>query len=194
MEYIIYSGSSSRSRNNLYKNKSYIMNEATKNSLKPVLIFSVFVLIPVAIFALLDKPLLNFLLLNKWLFVAISWCFFAHLSGVAEAHYYHLKIKQNFVAPLNEHIVFNFIRFFVWFNALLFEPITAGCLVFLFSLPHDGAYFLKRNKLSPGLYRKGWFSSKGINSTALLDLPVWLRLPMFIAGVIILFLGNEIKW
>lgn len=167
------------------------ISEANWNSLKPVILYSVLILIPCAVFAWFDKPLLNWVLENEWAKATAVWVVFALFSGWFEAYYYNAKIWSNIDLKIDEHIIWNGIRFFVWIALLGWTDWKTACsLALMFPFIHDGKYYAMRRKLYAAVYEKGFWSNPSSSSTAIVDLPIWARTILFVLGVYLILHFN----
>jgi len=159
------------------------LSEATWNSLRPVILYTALILLPCAIFAAFDYPIGNWIIDNKWASGVFIWVLFSLFSGWFEAYYYNAKVWSNIDLKIDEHIIWNGIRFFVWIS-LPVDWQTRLAIVGLFPFIHDGKYYAMRKKLYAGVYEKGFWSNPGKNSTAIVDLPLWARIFVFVIAVV----------
>ncbi len=124
-----------------------------------------------------------------------TFAIWASLFGVIHGILFSGKASKAF--PWNEHIIF-----------VIFILVTAGMvamgynmgleadpfisMVYLlaactlaYSFLHNGAYYETRQRIDVPAYN---YFSNSSTSTAVLEMPLYVRLPLFIIGVIILFL------
>ena len=159
------------------------MTEANWNSLKPVILYTGLIILPCAISAwFFDVPILNWVLSTKWAQSVLIWVLFSLFSGWAEAYYYDAKYRSNLIIKVNEHIIWNSFRFFVWFPLFIQDWKTGLCLAGLFPFIHDGKYYAMRRKLNSEIYKKGFWDNPSKGSNAILDLPLWLRTALFLVA------------
>ena len=174
--------------------KKLNMSEANWNALRPVLIWTLLILVPCGVFAWFDKPILNWLLEHNWAKYTTLWILFALFCGWGEAILIHTLVKLGYDIPGAIHSIFNVLRFFVWLPmAQLAGWYTAGCWIGLFIFFHDWKYYTHRNKLNPSIYlKKGW-SDPSPTSKALLDkiLFNWVRIVCLIASTVGLIYFNR---
>jgi len=132
--------------------------------------------------------------------VYILWIIYASLEGIREGYYFHYKTKV--ATRINEHIMFTIQRVIVWipFSFLLLlglerkiEYLNPIFLIFLFMLPHNGFYYLTRDKLDNS-YPNGFFSNSSDSSTSWMDKKGLtssnIRLALFIIGVFGIIIVN----
>ena len=174
--------------------KKLNMSEANWNALRPVLIWTLLILVPCGVFAWFDKPILNWLLEHNWAKYTTIWILFALFCGWGEAILIHTLVKLGYDIPSAIHSIFNVLRFFVWLPmAQLAGWLTAGCWIGLFIFSHDWKYYAHRNKLNPSIYvKKGW-SDPSPTSKALWDkiLFNWVRIVLLITSSIGLVYFNR---
>jgi hypothetical protein len=172
-----------------------LIGEANWNALKPVLIWIGFVIIPVAIFAFFDYPILNWVIDHVWIKWTIFWVLFSLFCGWAEALLIHTLINTKFYdIPKEIHIVFNIIRSFLWIPIIFLSGwLTAGCCVLLFPFFHDGNYYRVRNKQNSAAYKNKWWSNPHPTSKAITDVIMytWVRTLLAVIGLVLLIYFNR---
>ena len=169
--------------------KKYLIlkiGEANYNALQPVLLWTFFVLIPVAAFALFDYPIVNFLIDHPIVLWSCVWSLFAIFTGWAEAILFDKYSTINIHLSVNPHIFLNLLRLFVWLPIVpIIGFIHAGALVLAFPFIHDGAYYWKRNDLNNYIYLNGFWAKPSNTSTAVIDLNIYSRIALFLIAVTI---------
>lgn len=165
------------------------MSEANWNALKPVILYSALILLPCFISAwFFDIALGNWIVETTWAQNVLIWVLFSLFSAWFEAHYYDAKTWSNMTLKIDEHIIWNGIRFFVWLPLLISDWQTGLCLVGLFPFIHDGKYYSVRHKLLDVIYNKGFWSNPSNTSTAIVDINIWVRSAIFLLSVILILI------
>ena len=115
--------------------------------------------------------------------VSIHLWFFSGLEGDREGYHYHYE-SQVAGKKKNIHWLFLTIRVLVVGVVILlgFSPLMLLGIAFTFPFVHDGFYYVRREKLRPGTYPKG-FTSNSTTSTAKIEIPYEWRLVLFIVGI-----------
>jgi len=169
--------------------KKYLIlkiGEANYNALQPVLLWTLFVLIPVAAFALFDYPIVNFLIDHPIVLWSVVWSLFAIFTGWAEAILFDKYSTINIHLSVNPHIFLNLLRLFVWLPMIPILGFShAGALALAFPFIHDGVYYWKRNDLNNYIYLNGFWSNPSDSSTAVVDLKLYSRIIWFVIALII---------
>lgn len=169
--------------------KKYIIlkiGEANYNALQPVVLWTFFVLIPVAAFALFDYPIVNFLIDHPIVLWSVVWSLFAIFTGWAEAILFDKYSTINIHLSVNPHIFLNLLRLFVWLPMIPILGFShAGALALAFPFIHDGVYYWKRNDLNNYIYLNGFWSNPSDSSTAVVDLKLYSRIIWFVIALII---------
>lgn len=168
------------------------ITEAAWNSLRPVLYYGLPILLLCGIFAWFDKPVLNWILEHTWTKVTAVWVIFSLFSGWFEAYYYNAKVRSNIDLKIDEHIIWNGIRFFVWLPLVMIDWKTSLLLVGVFPFIHDGKYYAMRRKLQAGVYVKGFWSNPSSESTAIVDLSIWSRSSLFLISSYLIIHFNHV--
>jgi len=119
------------------------------------------------------------------LFILVSlllWLY-SGLEGDREGYHYHYANKTD-EKKKNLHPLFFCQRSAVAIVALClgFSPLMLLGLAFTFPFIHDGFYYIRREKLRPGTYPKG-FTSNSTTSTAKIEIPYEWRFVLFIIGI-----------
>jgi hypothetical protein len=142
--------------------------------------------------------------------IVLACLVFPAACGLAEAWYYFVRNKTaarddltglggpigstplgiKIVYPTNkqEKTVLNIIRI-LFYGLVLLSPVgwAKGLgLVLLFSLIHDGIYYVVRERLQPGTYPLGFFDF-GNSAPQGIDLNLWKRLTIATLGILIYF-------
>lgn len=94
----------------------------------------------------------------------LVWILYSLLEGVREGFYWHYENSSKRVCEFNINPVFNtqriltlcLIGIFLVQNLGFYSILSIICMIFMFSYFHNGVYYYTRNKLSEGLYSKGW--------------------------------------
>jgi len=131
--------------------------------------------------------------------VYILWIIYASLEGIREGYYFHYKTKV--ATRINEHIMFTIQRAIAWipFSLIVLSTnqkityLNPIFLIFLFMLPHNGFYYLTRDKLDNS-YPNGFLSNSSDSSTSWMDKKGLtssnIRLALFIIGVFGIIIVN----
>jgi len=123
--------------------------------------------------------------MTLFIFILVSlllWLY-SGLEGDREGYHYHYESKIS-EKKKNLHGLFLIQRSTVAIIVLLlgFSPLMLLGLAFTFPFIHDGFYYIRREKLRPGTYPKG-FTSNSTTSTAKIEIPYEWRLVLFIIGI-----------
>lgn len=133
--------------------------------------------------------------------VYILWIIYASLEGIREGYYFHYKTKE--ATRINEHVMFTIQRAIVLIPCSLMVSnmnqkltlLNPLFLIFLFMLPHDGFYYLTRDKLDNS-YTNGFLSNSSDSSTSWMDKKGLtssnIRLALFIIAVFGIIIVNYI--
>lgn len=170
------------------------LGEATFNSLWLIMWATGFILLPIAIFALLDYPYLNWLLEHKWAIGAQLWIIFALTD--ATMHNYLIKdtIGHNIKWTADPHIFANIYRFGVWIGLWAYVGLpSAICLGIVFPFFQCGRLYMLRSDAGAENYKNGWWSNPSKTSTAISNsfLLWWMRLLYAAIGLTALFYFNR---
>lgn len=166
------------------------IGEANYNALRPVILWTIIALIPCAIFAYFDYPILNYLLDNPKYLWALIWVLFALFSGWAEAILFDKYSNINIHLSINPHILLNTMRLFVWLPLIPLIGIKcAGSLVLIFPFIHDGKYYAHRNTLNAYVYLNRFWANPSDSSSAIVDLPLLARIICFVLGCALLVIN-----
>lgn len=111
----------------------------------------------------------------KVLAVTIFWIIAAHLLGWVEARYEYYQWTSPKNDKYNAHFLFILVRamiliplaYIIFTGNYWLLGFNVSCLLLLFVMCHDGAYYVKRNQLD-GAYPKGYFA-QSTTSTSLMD-------------------------
>lgn len=106
---------------------------------------------------------------------------YSALEGIREGFYYH---AQPDTRSFNLHYLFVIQRALFGLLILYISRDWVFCvgLVLIFSLFHNGFYFITRNKLNPEIYKKGFFSNS-TTSTAFFEFSFPVRLILAVLGI-----------
>jgi len=113
------------------------------------------------------------------------WILYAMFEGTREGLYWHWKNQVEPEKQYHEHSLWTWQRgvVLIVFAALAGSPwfVLSGML--LFPLVHDGAYYIKRDKLVPGTYPERWLDHSS-TSTAFWTkyMPPRTRIACFVIG------------
>lgn len=168
--------------------------EATVNSLWFIMWATAFILIPMFVFALLDKPYLNWLLEHKWAMGAQIWMLFALID--ATMHNYLIKdtIGLDIKWTVDPHVFANIYRFSVWLGLWTYTGLWTAIFVGItFPFFQAGRLYTLRRSSGVEKYKAGWWSNTSNTSTSVLAhlLNVWVRTGLAIIGFIGLFYINR---
>ena len=123
--------------------------------------------------------------MTLFIFVFVSaflWIYMG-IEGDREGYYYHEANKTS-EKKKNLHGLFLIQRTTLATIIIFlgFSPLMLLGLAFTFPFIHDGFYYIRREKLRPGTYPKG-FTSNSTTSTAKIEIPYEWRLVLFIIGI-----------
>lgn len=126
------------------------------------------------------------------------WSIYAKIEGETEAYLYHYWTRSNIFTAKDLHPLWFFKRICVAVGLnlplLFIHPTLLGMMCFLlslfsyglvFSLIHNGFYYITRNDLDFQLYRER-FKADSISSTAKMEFDYKTRLTFFMIGSILL--------
>ena len=126
---------------------------------------------------------------------------FSSIEGIREGIFFSANVNSSspYKGPI--HTIFTFLRMCFWLLTGLFVFVVSNYILkinfeysifhatfllmaefLMFSMLHDGFYYIARNKLDSSVYPKGFFDSS-TSSTALMEFGFLERLIMFIVGI-----------
>lgn len=113
----------------------------------------------------------NFIVETPIVFSCLMWLLFAAFSAIGEAFFEHVIRSNGIELKFNEHLPFTLIRLVFWLLIWRYieEFLPCFALAAMFPFIHDGVYYITRNKLQPGTYKKG-FWDYSLTSGAYFDL------------------------
>lgn len=126
--------------------------------------------------------------------VVILFIIYSYIEGDVDGDYWEMlkgRLSQTQSVGLMDDHVMLFARRVIVGLALsisLFD-FTANAILFLiclgliFSLCHNGAYYLRRNELNPNVYKNGFFAYS-LTSKARMEFTFVQRLVLFIIGIV----------
>lgn len=123
--------------------------------------------------------------MTLFIFVFVSaflWIYMG-IEGDREGYHYHYE-SQVSGKKKNLHGLFLIQRSTLATIIIFlgFSPLMLLGLAFTFPFIHDGFYYVRREKLKPGTYPKG-FTSNSTTSTAKIEIPYEWRLVLYIIGI-----------
>lgn len=143
------------------------MKKAIKNTLKPVLYWCLFVMLPVLLIPLLTgEDLGSWLGNHEAVFCFVLFLVFGFYSAKIEAWLFHWQNASKLKKELHPYLSIQraVVLILIWLYTGSILPSLISAIAFPFI--HDGKYYTERNLIS-GAYPKKWFAQSK-TSTALM--------------------------
>lgn len=128
--------------------------------------------------------------------MAITWIVYAVLEGVRDGYFYHYRNTSTSIMTENIHFIYLIQRALFWMSIIIIHGTLyniidtiayAFSLAFMFSFLHNNVYYETRNRLSPGVYPKGW-RSISTTSEAKMEFTFTQRTALMLFGIALLII------